>query len=117
MWHYLGVPGKQAASADSPEVTQGIARYTRRPEPMQRCQGNAACTHTGIWYGQINPAHPHAKSYNRWSQQAYVEQGAAFPSPQDRHLDIEPAEVRWLWLGQANAATSPYYKTVSLDEA
>ena len=117
MWHYLGVPVKQAAAAERPEVTQGIARYVRIPEPLQRCLGNTACPHTGIWYGQVDPAHRHAKTYNRWSQQAYVEQGAAFPKPQDRHLDIKPAEVRWLWLGQANEATSPHYDTISLDVA
>ena len=121
IWHYLGVPVKQAASAQRPEVTQGIARSIRIPEPYQRCQGNAACTHTGIWYAEVDPAHPYAKTYNRWSQQAYVEQGAAFPQPQDRHLDIKPAEMRWLWLGNANRIDNALGDTgfahVSLDEA
>lgn len=102
MWHYLGVAFKCAEAEINPLVTQGIARTTRIPEPQQRCTGDALCPKTGVWFGSVSKEHPQASSFNRWDRQLYLEAGQAFPDPRLLQLSIEPAEITWLWLGNAN---------------
>ncbi|MEJ8822366.1 DUF6396 domain-containing protein [Variovorax humicola] len=88
MWHYLGLPEKRPAPGIHPRIAQGVARASRIPEPWVTCTGNVPCPKTGIWRADVGKDHPHARVYNHWAQQAYVEKGQPFPSPRDRHLDI-----------------------------
>lgn len=66
------------------------------------CHGLRPCPATGIWWGKVASDHAHAAVFNGWSQQAYLEENAAFPDPRHQGLDIEPQDVRWAYLGQAN---------------
>lgn len=66
------------------------------------CHGLRPCPATGIWWGKVAPDHAHAAVFNGWSQQAYMDENAAFPDPRHQGLDIEPQDVRWAYLGQAN---------------
>lgn len=102
MWHYLGVAFKRPEAEVHPLVTQGIARTTRIPEPQQHCAGDALCPKTGVWFGSVPKEHPQASSFNRWDRQLYLETGQAFPDPRLLQLSIEPVDVSWLWLDNAN---------------
>jgi hypothetical protein len=100
-WHYLGEP-VPVTQAPNPRVAQGIARGTRVPEPLLRCNGAQPCPRTGVWAGQVPKDHPLARLYNRWDRFAYVQQDRPFPNPHDQCIDIAPQEVSWLWLDNAN---------------
>jgi hypothetical protein len=102
MWHYLGVVFKRPDAEVHPLVAQGIARTTRIPEPQQRCTGDAPCPKTGVWFGSVPKEHPQASRFNRWDRQLYLEAGQAFPDPRLLQLSIEPGDVSWLWLDNAN---------------
>jgi hypothetical protein len=101
VWHYLGeaVP---ATVELHPRIAQGIARGTREPEPLLRCQGTQPCPRTGVWAGQEPNDHPLAQRYNRWDRSTYVEKDGYFPNPMDQGIDIASNEVSWLWLDNAN---------------
>ena len=116
MWHYMGVPVQQTALIDHPKVAQGVARYTRIPMPRQRCQGDAACPQTGIWYGSVPSDHVQAGVFNTWGRQAYVAQGAQFPDPEALDLNIAMGEVTWLWLDNANAIGFAGFAEVTLTD-
>jgi TPR repeat protein len=66
------------------------------------CHGLRPCPATGVWWGKVDKDHPHAAVFNGWSRQVYLQEKAAFPDPRQQGLDIEPHEVRWAYLGQAN---------------
>jgi len=101
VWQFVGdaVPVRIPVH---PRIVQGIARGTRMPEPRLRCLGALPCPRTGVWDGQVRADHPLAALYNRWDRCAYVAKGQSFPDPRDQHIGIEPHEVRWLWLDNAN---------------
>jgi len=107
-WHYLG-----EASALPPQredflrhmVETGLVREV--PEltrPPQR-GAHEICAKTGIWEARVAPDHPLASLYNRWDQQAFVEEGSVFPRASERFIDIAPEAVRWTYLGSPNADT------------
>jgi hypothetical protein len=106
-WHYLGEAIQLAAAPAHPLVVQGIARDTRVPEPLLRCNGARPCPRTGVWVGQVRPDHPLANVYNAGDRGfAYVEQGQRFPDPKAQHLEIGAHQLSWLWLDNANQVRS-----------
>jgi len=63
-----------------------------KPTQHVICQGNQPCPNTGIW-----------QTLNGLLQQAYVQEGDAFPSP--RLAEVNAADVSWRWLGEGTANT------------
>ena len=118
LFHFLGRPVPRPApvveAAKHPAVAMGVARYAEFPEPTRRCRGNLPCPATGIWAGRLPDDHPKAVVFNHWGRQAYVAKDAAFPDPRDRHLDIEPRDVRWRFLGNANEERPSGFTQISL---
>ncbi len=116
-WHYLGEAVLLAAAPAHPLVVQGIARDTRVPEPVLRCNGARPCPRTGVWVGQVRPDHPLAKVYNAGDRGfAYVEQGQHFPDPKAQHLEIGAHQLSWLWLDNANQVRSSGLVDVTLTD-
>ena len=104
-WYYLGeaVREVQPHEHTAALVQSGQMRaLDAAPEKLEPCQGDETCTQTGIWQASVNDAHPLAVLYNQQSRQAFVEKGAAFPDPHVQHLDIEPKDIRWTYLGSPN---------------
>ena len=97
-------------------MTQGVARYSRIPQPYLNCDGNLPCPRTGIWFGRMNEDHPQAALYNRWDRQVYLSEGQVFPDPEDLKLGIEPHEVHWLWMDNANQAGPSGFADVTLSD-
>jgi hypothetical protein len=82
-------------------MRRGVARGFV-PQIDFSCHGLRPCPATGVWWGQVAKDHPQAAVFNSWSRQTYLEEKAAFPDPRLQGLAIEPQEVRWAYLGQAN---------------
>jgi TPR repeat protein len=82
-------------------MRRGVARGFV-PKIDFSCHGLRPCPATGVWWGQVAKDHPQAAVFNGWSRQVYLEEKAAFPDPRQQGLAIEPQEVRWAYLGQAN---------------
>ena len=104
-WYYLGeaVREVQPHEHTAALVQSGQMRaLDAAPEKLEPCKGDETCTQTGIWKASVNDAHPLAVLYNQQSRQAFVEKGAAFPDPHVQHLDIEPKDIRWTYLGSPN---------------
>ncbi|MEW6341958.1 MAG: DUF6396 domain-containing protein [Pseudomonadota bacterium] len=107
-WHYLG-----EAFAVPPQrddflrhlIDVGLLREIPGSESSIRRSGQQRCPQTGIWEGCVAENHPLALLYNRWEQQAFVEEGHAFPSPSERLIDITVSDVQWTYLGSPNAET------------
>jgi hypothetical protein len=117
-FHYLGEAVSQPATVaapDDPRVAQGIARYGDVPELALRCKGHAPCPKTGVWAATVAGDHPHAAVFNRWERQAYVSEGGRFPDPRVQHLEVEPREVVWRWLGQANTVLGDGMTRIGID--
>lgn len=121
-FHYMGqlvpVPPSDAQPLfdQNPLVARGIARYGDQPEPAVICKGNAPCRKTGVWEARVAGDHAHAAVFNQWHRQAYMQEGQAFPDPKALHLDIEPREVTWRWLAQANDGDPTGFMTIKIDE-
>lgn len=115
VWHFLG-EAAPATTALHPRVAQGIARMTRVPEPLLRCRGGMPCPRTGVWSAGVPKDHPLAKLYNRWDRMAYVEKDQPFPAPRDQYIDLDPHEVRWTWLDNANQARTNGIVDVTLTD-
>lgn len=108
LWHYLGEAFQlppQRADFIAHLVEAGMIREIPDQPSRVRCAGERPCPETGIWEGRIAEAHPMASLYNRWDQQAFIEQGSPFPAPSDRFIDIAMEEVQWTYLGNANDET------------
>jgi hypothetical protein len=107
-WHYLG-----EAFAVPPQrddflrhlIDVGLLREIPGSESSIRRSGQQRCPQTGIWEGCVAENHPLALLYNRCEQQAFVEEGHAFPSPSERLIDITVSDVQWTYLGSPNAET------------
>ncbi len=102
MWQYLGEAVPIPVAATPTRVRHGLARSVTLASYFV-CHGLRPCPATGIWWGKVAPEHPQAASFNGWSRQAYLEENAAFPDPRQQGLEIEPQEVQWGYLGEANA--------------
>ncbi|MCY1235882.1 hypothetical protein D9M72_485120 [compost metagenome] len=106
LWNYQGLPVPQEAERVHPYVAQGRARYAPTPDAPISCSGTAPCPRTGIWSARLKKTHAHhAVFHDRW-QQAYIEQGHAFPEPGAQHaaggLVVAARDIRWHWMGEAN---------------
>ncbi|BDT68000.1 hypothetical protein os1_21810 [Comamonadaceae bacterium OS-1] len=139
LWHHLGQPVPVVERAPHRLVQRGIAVAATFP-PERVCNGLQPCPRTGVWY-----ARPAASAANQASasntnrtaqdegtaalvqvylqqfkhpllQQAYVEQGQAFPSPQARHLPLDAGQIAWEWLGQANPVDASGYAVVAVPQ-
>ncbi|MFM9926196.1 tetratricopeptide repeat protein [Variovorax sp. H27-G14] len=115
VWHFLGV-AVAATVAVHPRVAQGIARMTRAPELLLRCRGGMPCPRTGVWFGQAGKAHPLAALYDRWDRMAYVTKDQSFPMPRDQYIDLDPHDVHWTWLDNANQPRSNGIVDVTLTD-
>ncbi|MGU7776313.1 DUF6396 domain-containing protein, partial [Burkholderia sp. MR1-5-21] len=107
-WHYLGeahVLPPQRSDFLKHMIDSGFIREVAAPIAPVRCNGKQRCPQAGIWEGSVASDHPAAVLYNRWDQQAFVEQGASFPHPCDRFIDIASEDVQWKYLGNPNAET------------
>lgn len=117
-WHYLGEAFQlppQRADFIAHLVGAGMMREIPGQPSRVRCAGERSCPETGIWEGRIAEAHPMANLYNRWDQQAFIEQGSPFPAPSDRFIDIAMEEVQWTYLGNPNDETGiPGIRTISV---
>ncbi|WP_232432393.1 DUF6396 domain-containing protein [Burkholderia ubonensis] len=107
-WHYLGEAYRlppQRSDFLAHLIVAGILREVSLPPKTMQCMGGHRCPETGIWEGRLSGDHPMAVLYNRWDQQAFVEQGGRFPHPGDRFIDIAAEDVQWTYLGSPNADT------------
>ncbi|WP_090684867.1 SEL1-like repeat protein [Paraburkholderia phenazinium] len=107
-WHYLGEAYALPPQRDDFLKHMIDAKFLREvPQPASpvRCNGRQRCPQTGIWEGRVAGDHPLAMLYNRWDQQAFVEEGQAFPSPGVRFIDIAAEDLRWTYLGSPNVDT------------
>jgi len=104
-WHFLGEAHKLPPKREAFVALMNKAGWLRQVADVParvRCSGHRKCPETGIWEGRIADDHPQARLYNRWDQQAFVEQGQSFPDPRARFIDVAPEDVRWIWLGSTN---------------
>ncbi|RKT99306.1 sel1 repeat family protein [Burkholderia sp. Nafp2/4-1b] len=116
-WHYLGEPRPVPPTRSVFLAQLRDAGFLRQlaPHPEQlSCRGVERCPRTGIWEARVGVDHPFAVLYNRWDQQAFVLKGESFPTPADRHLDIESKHVQWTFLGGANTKTEDGFERISL---
>ena len=107
-WHYLGEAYALPPQRDDflkHMIDAGLLREVPEPGSSMRCNGQQRCRQTGIWEARVAPDHPLASIYNRWDQQAFVEEGGAFPRASERFFDIAPQAVTWTYLGSPNADT------------
>ena len=117
-WHFLG----EARPVHPPRevfltqmVASGLLMQIPEVPSARQCDGLQRCAQTGIWESRIAPDHPLALLYNRWEQQAFVEQEQPFPDPRARFLDIAMEDLRWVYLGSPNADTeTPGVKRIAL---
>jgi hypothetical protein len=121
LWHYLGLPVRRAAAAINPYVARGLARHVPMPATPTSCSGTTPCTRTGIWTARLKKSHPqHAVFHDLW-RQAYVAQGQSFPAPDMLHaasaLTVTARDLRWHWLGEANAMDDMGHARVTLGTA
>jgi len=116
MWHYLGQPFKRPEPGIHPAIGQGVARYSRLPEPVLRVSGHLPCPRTGVWNAQLDEDHPLAPVFSHWASQAYVHEGQSFTSPRQELLGIEAHEVTWRWLDNANVTGFASFAHVSLSD-
>lgn len=116
-WHYLGEP-RRIAPSRSVFLAQlrdaGFLRQLATHPKQLSCRGVERCPQTGIWEARVDVDHPLAVLYNRWDQQAFVLKGESFPTPADRHLDIELTQVQWTFLGSANMQTEDGFDRIAL---
>jgi TPR repeat protein len=108
-WHYLGEayalpPQREDFLSHMAEV--GLLRRVDAPAKSIECTGSQSCPRTGIWEARVAGDHPLASIFNRWDQQAFVEGGSAFPSPNARFIEVSPRDVRWTYLGSPNEETA-----------
>jgi TPR repeat protein len=115
VWRFMGEPFP-LTQVPHPRVAQGIARGTRVPEPLLRCQGLQPCPRTGVWAGELPKEHPLVRLYNRWDRFAYLQEGGRFPDPRDQHIAVTPNEVSWLWLDNANQKSESGIAEVTLSD-
>ncbi len=103
LWHYMGEPVKLPDAAPHVLVARGVVRTTRRPPPpWLLCRGGRPCPRTGIWDAALDKGHALARVFDTDARQAYVEQGQPFPDPREIHLAIQPDELLWMWVDNAN---------------
>ena len=107
-WHYLDEAYALPPQRDDflrHMIDAGFLREVPQPASPVRCNGRQPCPQTGIWEGRVAGDHPLAMLYNRWDQQAFVEEGQAFPGPGVRYIDIAAGDLRWTYLGSPNVDT------------
>jgi hypothetical protein len=83
-------------------VARGAARQVAPPPRPLQSSGDKPCPAEGIWQARVPADHPLAALFNQWNQQSYVRQGQSFPDPRQQYLQIDPQQITWTWLGQAN---------------
>jgi len=108
-WHYLGEayalpPQREDFLSHMAEI--GLLRRVEMPTKAIACNGSQRCPRTGIWEGQVASDHPLAGTFNRWNQQAFVEDGSPFPNPNIQFIAIAPRDIRWTYLGSPNEETA-----------
>jgi hypothetical protein len=104
-WHYLG-EARQLPPGRDVFLTQmlkaGLLRQVPALASGLQCNGLQRCPQTGIWEGRVATDHPLAALYNRWEQQAFIEQDQSFPDPRGRFLDIAMEDLQWTYRGSRN---------------
>ena len=117
-WYYLGEAYRlppQRAEFLANLTGAGILREVPSLPVALQCTGEQRCPASGIWEARVFDDHPLAVLYNRWDQQAFVEEGTSFPHPGDRFIDVAMKDVRWTYLGSPNAeAGSPGIHVITL---
>ena len=117
-WYYLGEAYRlppQRAEFLANLTGAGILREVPSLPVALQCTGEQRCPASGIWEARVFDDHPLAVLYNRWDQQAFVEEGTSFPHPGDRFIDVAMKDVRWTYLGSPNAeAGSPGIHDITL---
>lgn len=104
-FHYLGEPVDLPAPVtvkEDPRVTRRAARYVEFPQIERRYRSHSPCPRSGIWRPYLPDEHPLHESFNRWDRQTYVRKGMPFPDVIKQRPGIEPHELLWQWLGNAN---------------
>ncbi|MDN7179282.1 sel1 repeat family protein [Caballeronia sp. SEWSISQ10-4 2] len=117
-WHYLGeaypLPPVRADFLRQMLEAGLLREVPALPAPLQ-CNGLQSCPQTGIWEGRVATDHPLSALYNRWEQQAFVEQGQDFPDARHRFIDIAQKELSWTYRGSPNADTgTPGVRQIAL---
>nr|WP_296229282.1 tetratricopeptide repeat protein [Ralstonia sp. UBA689] len=116
-WFFLGEakPVPPAPDVYLKQLTDaGFLRQIEQPPQARTCHGLEHCPRTGIWEGRVKRDHPMAAVFNRWDQQAFVQEGQPFPEPELRHLDIPLEQVQWTYLGSANGKTPDGFDQIAL---
>ncbi|NQE49396.1 SEL1-like repeat protein [Herbaspirillum rubrisubalbicans] len=104
-FHYLGEPvdlPPPVTVKEDPRVTRRAARYVEFPQIERRYRSHSPCPRSGIWRPYLPDEHPLHESFNRWDRQTYVRKGMPFPDVIKQRPGIEPHELLWQWLGNAN---------------
>jgi len=118
-WHYYGEAIAQSPVASHILVQRKVAIEAPLPEQRMVCNGAEPCPATGVWRAMLDDDHPLAKVFqntysNTLLNQSYVQEAQAFPNPQVRGLDIDPAAITWHWMGQANDRDDSGYQRITI---